>query len=235
MKAACSAGSAEQAVLLPGVRRVGQQPGTDPAVTPAQTASLVAHPASIVSLTFSLVMAVGVRMIDWTVFPPGVLNGVAVSDAGAAAAGRPLGALIAFGAGLAQSWTATLPAVSPRAKAFFQTDTVCVPRATRFSAAVSPSWPETGTLRPTAVSAWTTPVAMLSFSDRTASILFWLALSAASMLFFALVVSQLSVFFSKTTFTPAAFVSLSFGMPASVMPERRKAEFGSVSAPRMTA
>jgi hypothetical protein len=103
MKAACSAGSAEQAVLLSEARRVGQQPGTDPAVTPAQTASFVAQPAAIVSLTLSFVMAVGVRMIDWTVFPPGVVNGVAVSDAGAAAAGRSLGALIAFGAVLAQS------------------------------------------------------------------------------------------------------------------------------------
>jgi len=142
---------------------------------------------------------------------------------------------MAFAATLAQSWTATLPAVSPRAKAFFQTDTVWVPRATRFSAAVSPSWPLTGIFRPTALRAWTTPVAMLSFSDRTASILLLFWLSACSMLLRAFVVSQLSVFFSNTTLIPAGLVSLSFGMPASVMPERRNAEFGSVSAPRMIA
>ena len=48
------------------------QAGVDPAVTPAQTASFVTHPASIVSFMLSFVMAVGVRMIDWTVFLPGV-------------------------------------------------------------------------------------------------------------------------------------------------------------------
>ena len=76
---------------------------------------------------------------------------------------------------------------------------------------------------------------MLSFSDRTAWMLLLFAFSAASMLFFAFVVSQLSVFFSNTTLIPAGLVSLSFGMPASVMPERRNAEFGSVAAPRMIA
>ena len=54
------------------------------------------------------------------------------------------------------------------------------------------------------------------------------------MLFWAFVVSQLSVFFSNTTLI-GPDVSPSFGMPASVMPERRNAEFGSVSAPRMIA
>ena len=51
---------------------------------------------------------------------------------------------------------------------FFQTDTVCVPSATRFRAALSPSWPVTGTepARPCASSAATTPPAMPSFSDR---------------------------------------------------------------------
>ena len=76
---------------------------------------------------------------------------------------------------------------------------------------------------------------MLSFSERTASMSLLFALSAASMLFCAFVVSQLSVFFSNTTLIPAEFVSSSSGMPASVMPERRNAEFGSVSAPRMIA
>ena len=54
------------------------------------------------------------------------------------------------------------------------------------------------------------------------------------MLFWALVVSQLSVFFSNTTLMRPE-VSPSAGMPASVMPERRKAAFGSASSPLMTA
>src|SRR3954451_7385702 len=170
--------------------------------------------------------------MDWTVFPPGVLNAAAAVLAGAAAAGRSVGALTSLRAVPPHSWIATDPAVSPRANAFFQTETAWVPRATRFRAAVSPSWPETGILSPTAVSAWTTPVAMLSFSDRTASILLLLAASACSMLFLAFVVAQLSVFFSNTTML-GPYVSPSFGIPASAIPDRRNAEFGSVSAPRM--
>src|SRR5690349_20453826 len=115
------------------------QAGVDPAVTPAQTCSFVTQPASIVSFRLSLVIAVGVRMIDWTVLPPGVVNGAALVDAGAAAFGRSLGALTALSAVPAHSCIAMSPAVWPRANAFFQTDTACVPSATRLRAAVSPS------------------------------------------------------------------------------------------------
>src|SRR3954453_15947463 len=196
MEATCSAGAAEQ-VAGARVRNEGQlQAGVDPAGTLAHTASFVAQPATIVSFRLAFVMAVGVRITDWTDFPPGVVNAAASRDVGAAAFGRSPGALTAFNAVPAQSCIAMSPAVSPRANAFFQTDTACVPRAARFRAAVSPSWPVTGTFRPTVVSAWTTPVAMLSFSDKTASILLPFAFSAASMLFLAFVVSQLSVFFS---------------------------------------
>ena len=94
---------------------------------------------------------------------------------------------------------ATLPAVSPRANAFFQTETVWVPRATRFSAAVSPSWPRDRDLQADGGE-------RLDDAGRHAVVLGQdrvdlvpLALSAASMLFLALVVSQLSVFFSNTT------------------------------------
>src|SRR5436305_6634832 len=166
-----------------------QQGGTDPAGTPAQTASLVTQPASTVSFRLAFVIAVGVRMIDWTELPFGVWNAVALTEAGAAAAGRSLGALTALRAVPLQSCIAMSPAVSPRANAFFQTETAWVPSATRLSAAVSPSCPVTGIFRPTVVSAWTTPVAMLSFSDRTAWMLLPFALRAASMLFLALVVS----------------------------------------------
>src|SRR3954447_13953362 len=121
------------------VRKDQLQAGGDPAVTPAQTASFVAQPASIVSFRLSLVIAVGVRMTDWTDFPPGVENAAASRDAGAAALGRSPGAFTAVIAVPAQSCIAMSSAVSPRAKAFFQTETACVPRATRFSAAVSPS------------------------------------------------------------------------------------------------
>src|SRR4051794_14123968 len=119
---------------------VGQlQAGVEPAVTPAHTASFVTQPASIVSFRLSLVMAVGVRMTELTVLPPGVVNGVALSDAGAAAFGRSAGAFTASGAVPAQNCIAMSPAVSPRANAFFQTETAWVPSATRLSAAVSPS------------------------------------------------------------------------------------------------
>ena len=68
------------------------------------------------------------------------------------------------------SATAASPAALPSSRASFQTDTVCVPRATRFRAARSPSWPDTATspARPWASSAATTPPAIPSLDATTA-------------------------------------------------------------------
>ncbi len=90
---------------------------------------------------------------------------------------------------------AAAPAAVPSARASFQTSTVCVPRATRFRAAASPSWPETGTLpwRPWAVRAAMTPPAMPSFSTKAMSILLSLAVRNCSIVVWAFFGSQLSV------------------------------------------
>ncbi len=60
-----------------------------------------------------------------------------------------------------------------RARVLPHAVTVCVPSATRFSAAWSPSWPETGTepAMPCAASAATAPPAVPSFDATTASTL----------------------------------------------------------------
>ncbi len=79
--------------------------------------------------------------------------------------------------------------------ASFHTDTVWVPSATRLSAALSPSWPETGTVpaRPCAASAATTPPAVPSLEATTASTSLLLAVRNCSMFFCATAGFQLSV------------------------------------------
>ena len=90
---------------------------------------------------------------------------------------------------------AASPADLPSSRASFQTLTVCVPSATRLSAAWSPSWPDTGTLpaRPWAVSAATTPPAMPSFSESTAWTSLLSAVRNCSVSVWAFDGSQLSV------------------------------------------
>ena len=87
------------------------------------------------------------------------------------------------------------PAVRPSRRASFHTLTVCVPSATRFSAAWSPSWPETGTgpAMPCAARAAMAPPAVPSFDATTASTLLRLAVRNCSMLRCALAGSQPSV------------------------------------------
>src|SRR2546425_7642008 len=152
-----------------------------PAGTPWQRSALVPQPASRTSLRLSLVIGLGVRRIELRLFPPGVVN-LAVP-------------VTLLGSEFLHSWIAASPAVLPSRRASFHTSTVCVPSATRLRAALSPSWPDTGTLpaRPCAVSAAITPPAMPSFSDSTASTLFWFCVRICSMLVCAFAGSQLSV------------------------------------------
>ena len=84
--------------------------------------------------------------------------------------------------------TAASPEILPRSRASFQIDTVWVPSAMRLIAAWSPSWPETGTepAMPWAASAATTPPAMPSFSQTTASTLLLFLVRICSMFFWAL-------------------------------------------------
>src|SRR5882672_11514601 len=106
--------------------------GTAPAFTSLHRVALSIHPASRTSLRLALEIGSGFSRIELIVFLPGVVNGAV-----------PATLLVS---GLAQSATAASPADLPSIRASFQTSTVCVPRATRFRAAESPSWPDTGTL-----------------------------------------------------------------------------------------
>ncbi|MCY1303617.1 hypothetical protein D9M70_533320 [compost metagenome] len=85
------------------------------------------------------------------------------------------------------SSTATSAARLPSSRLSFQTETVCVPKATRFSAALSASWPETGTepARPCASRAAMAPPAVPSLEATTASTLLSLAVRNCSMFFWA--------------------------------------------------
>src|SRR6185295_12855479 len=196
-EATCLAGTARQAA--PAITgSVDQQGATAPAVTPAQTSALVTQPASTTSDRLSLVIGVGLRVIESTELFLGVVNLTDFDSVGLAAADRPSGTVTASPFVPLHSWVATLPATLPRSFAFFQTKTVWVPSATRLRAALSPSWPPIGMFRPTASSAWTAPVAMPSFSDSTASMSLLLAARAASMFVRAPAVSQLAVFCSNT-------------------------------------
>ena len=152
-----------------------------PAFTPWQTLSWVIQPASMTTSRLSLVIGIGVSRIEVILLPPGESNG---STPLTAVSSVPLA-----------SWTAASPAVLPSSRASFQTETDWVPRATRLRAAASPSWPETGTLpaRPCASRAATTPPAMPSFSERTASTLLSAWVRNCSVCVWAREGSQLSV------------------------------------------
>ncbi|MNL49868.1 hypothetical protein D3C87_1728340 [compost metagenome] len=93
------------------------------------------------------------------------------------------------------SSTAISAAFLPSSRASFQTDTVCVPSAMRFSAAWSPSCPDTGTdpARPWALSAAMAPPAVPSFEATTASTSLLLAVRNCSMFAWATSGFQLSV------------------------------------------
>ena len=101
--------------------------------------------------------------------PPGVVNGAV------------FGTLVTSLS--LHSARAASPAAVPSSEVFFQTLTVWLPRATLLRAAMSPSWPPTATLpaSPWPLSAATTPPAMPSFSERTASILLLLAVRICSI------------------------------------------------------
>src|ERR1700687_1545534 len=128
-----------QGVPLPDVRADHPQAETLPAGTPWHRSALVTQPASRTSLRLACVIGFGVRKIELSEFPPGVLK-----------ADAPVTLLASA---FLHSCIAASPALLPRARASFQTSTVWVPSATRLRAALSPSWPETGTLpaRPCAV------------------------------------------------------------------------------------
>src|SRR3989442_10270966 len=133
---------------------------TFPAATPWHRSAFVIQVASRTSLRLSFVIGFGVRRIELRLFPPGVVN-LAVP-------------VTLLGSEFLHSWIAASPAVLPSRRASFHTSPVFVPSATRLRAALSPSWPDTGTLpaRPCAVNAAITPPAMASVTDRTASTLF---------------------------------------------------------------
>jgi hypothetical protein len=66
-----------------------QAAGALEASTPLHSSALVIWPASTTTFRLSAVIGVGWRMIELTVLPPGVLNGVAVRPATGATAGSP--------------------------------------------------------------------------------------------------------------------------------------------------
>src|SRR5438309_9008815 len=140
------------------------------ASAPWHRAVLVIQPASRTSFRLACVIGFGVRRIELRLLLPGVVN-LAVP-------------VTLLGSEFLQSWIAASPAVLPSRRESFHTSTVCVPTATRLRAAWSPSCPDTGTLpeRPCALSAAITPPAMPSFSERTASTLFWFCVRICSML-----------------------------------------------------
>src|SRR4030081_1450835 len=111
------------------------QAATLPAGTPWQRAAFVIHGASRTSFRLACVIGFGVRRIELRLLFPGVVN-LAVP-------------VTLLGSEFLQSWIAASPAVLPSRRASFQTSTVWVPRATRFRAAPSWSWRETGPMRAT--------------------------------------------------------------------------------------
>ena len=125
-------------------------------------------------------------------------------------------------------------AALPSTRESFQTDTSWVPSATRFRAALSPSWPVTGTVpaRPWASRAATTPPAMPSFSEITASTLLFTEVRHCSMFFWAASGFQPSVKVSQTfLILPASML----GFRTSMMPWNRNVAFGSPLSPLMKA
>src|SRR5210317_163679 len=96
--------------------------------TPWQTTCFLTQPASITRFRLSQVMGTGfsrIASISTPLGPPAHLIVLSIF--------LPLARATAISA-----------AVLPNSRASFQTDTVWLPLATRFSAAWSPSWPDTG-------------------------------------------------------------------------------------------
>src|SRR5439155_12565283 len=194
------------------------------------------QPAEMTLSRESAVTGVGLRMIDLTVFPPGVLKSCGVLPAaGATDESTVIETSEIFLPW--QSWRAAWPAALPSSLLFFQTSTYCLPSATLFRLAGSPSWPLSGG-KPydLAVRAAATPSAVLSFSARMASILVPSATALsmiASMFDWAFSVFHASVNVPSGPFrslmSPEA--TLSF-RPAWSQPWGRKVEaFGSPGSP----
>src|SRR3989442_2925308 len=97
---------------------------TFPAATPWHRSAFVIQPASRTSFRLSFVIGFGVRRIELRLFPPGVLKSAVP--------------LTLLGSVFLHSWTEASPAGLPSRRASFHTSTVCVPSATRLSAALSP-------------------------------------------------------------------------------------------------
>src|SRR5216683_2646925 len=158
------------------------QTETDPALTPWQTASLVIQPAPITTDRLSLVIGTGFRSraVIFCFFGPSEN----VVEPGMSESFLPPASAMAISA-----------AFLPSSRASFHTDTVWVPSATRLSAALSPSCPETGTepARPCAERAATAPPAVPSLEATTASTLLLFLVRICSMFFWALAGSHWSV------------------------------------------
>ncbi|MNT08233.1 hypothetical protein D3C72_1429690 [compost metagenome] len=138
----------------------------------------------------------------------------------------------AFSTGLpAASETAAVAASRPSSRESFQMVAVCVPSATRFSAAKSASWPDTGMpRRPLAVSAATAPPAVPSLAATTASTLLPFLVRICSMFFCATSGFQPSVYSSPTILMSPFLIAAS---STSCWPARRKSAFGSLGEPLM--
>ena len=123
-----------------------QAGGAVAASTPLQRSSFVIWPASIATWRFSAVSGVGWRMNDLTDDPPGVVKSVRgepghrrdgrVDEAARERQRHPWGRCTAA--------SAAAPAVLPSSLAFLKTSTYCLPSATLFRLAGSPSWPLRG-------------------------------------------------------------------------------------------
>src|SRR6478672_5398566 len=123
-----------------------QAAGAVAASTPLHRSALVICFASIATWRFSAVSGVGWRMNDLTTVLPGVVKSLAVSPSFGATSGatRPSGMVRARFFGSAQSFSAAAPASLPSSLAFLKTSTYCLPSATLFRLAGSPSWPLRG-------------------------------------------------------------------------------------------
>ena len=86
-------------------------------------------------------IGVGCRVNELTLLPPGVLNSPGVSPPSGATFGsiRPSGSLRLAIVPPLHSASAAAAAVLPSSLAFFQTSTYCLPSATLFRLAMSPS------------------------------------------------------------------------------------------------
>src|SRR5690606_23973470 len=101
------------------------QAATLPEATPAQASSLLIQPASITTFRLSLRIGTGARKTDLVTLPPGGVKST-----------TPAMSVNALPPARSE---AIEPAALPSSRASCHTETVCVPSATRLSAALSPS------------------------------------------------------------------------------------------------